>query len=286
MQTANRIIEQQRDRLSPSETRVADFILSEPNPISQMSVGELARRVGVSEPTVIRLCRRLGYKGFRDFKDALLARITPSNTVLHREISTSDSPQLAASKVLESCARSLLDVSGISQNLPFEMAAERLRSASHIVFAGLGASGLVAQDAVHKFFRLGIPCRSAVDTPTILQSASIARRGETFVFVSQTGEWPELIQALKQCRDQGASTIALTRSDSALAIAADMVFACDVDEDTHLYTPMNSRLVALAILDAIQVSLAIALGEPAETNLRASKSTLNQHIQKNASVAL
>ena len=65
-----------------------------------------------------------------------------------------------------------------------------------------------------------------------------------------------------------------------------MVFACDVDEDTHLYTPMNSRLVALAILDAIQVSLAIALGEPAETNLRASKSTLNQHIQKNASVAL
>ena len=58
--------------------------------------------------------------------------------------------------------------------------------------------------------------------------------------------------------------------DSALAVAADMVFACDVDEDTHLYTPMNSRLVALAILDAIQVSLAIALGEPAETNLRAS----------------
>ena len=104
MQTASRIIEQQRDRLSPSETRVADFILSEPNPISQMSVGELARRVGVSEPTVIRLCRRLGYKGFRDFKDALLTRITPSNTVLHREISTSDSLQLAASKVLESCA--------------------------------------------------------------------------------------------------------------------------------------------------------------------------------------
>ena len=124
-----------------------------------------------------------------------------------------------------------------------------------------------------------------MDTPTILQSASIARHGETFVFVSQTGEWPELIQALKQCGDQGASTIALTRSDSALAIAADMVFACDVDEDTYLYTPMNSRLVALAILDAIQVSLAIALGEPAEANLRASKSTLNQHIQKSAWVA-
>ena len=49
---------------------------------------------------------------------------------------------------------------------------------------------------------------------------------------------------------------------------------------------MNSRLVALAILDAIQVSLAIALGESAETNLRAPKSTLNHHIQKNASVAL
>ena len=284
MQMASLIIKQQRDRLSPSETRVADFILNEPNPISQMSVGELARRVGVSEPTVIRLCRRLGYKGFRDFKDALLTRVSPSNTVLHREISTSDSPQLAASKVLESCARSLLDVSSIGQNLPFETAAERLRSASHIVFAGLGASGLVAQDAVHKFFRLGILAAARWTRPPFFSPLRLLGAGN-FVFVSQTGEWPELIQALKQCKDQGASTIALTRSDSALADAADMVFACDVDEDTHLYTPMNSRLVALAILDAIQVSLAIALGEPAETNLRASKSTLNQHIQNNAAVA-
>jgi DNA-binding MurR/RpiR family transcriptional regulator len=52
------------------------------------------------------------------------------------------------------------------------------------------------------------------------------------------------------------------------------VFPCHTLEDTNVYTPMSSRLAQLAVLDALQVTLALAMGEPAVENLRLSKEAL------------
>ena len=271
-------IERQQKQFSDSELKVARFVLSDAQQILRMSIAELARRVLVSEPTVIRFCRRLGYSGFRAFKDELIAQSGNVDSVLHQKITEHDPVSEAAAKVLESCTRTLLDVSHLASAMPFETAAAMLIDAKQIVFAGLGASGFVAQDAQHKFFRLGIPCRTALDTPTILQSAAIAQPGEVFIFISQTGEWPELVEALVRCRQQGVGTLAFTRRSSELAARADLVFDCEVGENTHIYTPMNSRLATLALLDALQVSLAITMGQSAETNLRGTKTVLNEHL--------
>ncbi len=198
-------IQYQQEKFSSAERRVAAYVLSESQQVLRMSIAQLARQVEVSEPTVIRFCRRLGYAGFRRFKDELLARSGNLNSVLHQTITASDPVAEAVAKVLQSCTRTLLDVAHTARSMPFEAAANLLQGATQIVFVGLGASGIVAQDAEHKFFRLGIPCRSALDTPNILQSAAIAGPGMVFVFISQTGEWPELIDAIERCHRQGAA---------------------------------------------------------------------------------
>ncbi len=282
MNTFLNLIERQAAHCSKAELKVAQFVLSDARLVLRMSIAELARHVAVSEPTVIRFCRRLGYSGFRGFKDELLAQSGNIESVLHQTITENDPVSEAVAKVLESCTRTLLDMSHLAPSMPFESAAAMLTKAKQIVFAGLGASGFVAQDAQHKFFRLGIPCRTALDTPTILQSAAIAQPGEVFIFISQTGEWPELVGALDRCRAQGVSTLAFTRRGSELAARADLVFDCEVGENTHVYTPMNSRLATLALLDALQVSLAILMGQPAEANLRETKTVLNDHLKERA----
>jgi len=282
MNTFLNLIERQAAHCSKAELKVAQFVLSDARLVLRMSIAELARHVAVSEPTVIRFCRRLGYSGFRGFKDELLAQSGNIDSVLHQTITENDPVSEAVAKVLESCTRTLLDMSHLAPSMPFESAAAMLTKAKQIVFAGLGASGFVAQDAQHKFFRLGIPCRTALDTPTILQSAAIAQPGEVFIFISQTGEWPELVNALDRCRAQGVSTLAFTRRGSELAARADLVFDCEVGENTHVYTPMNSRLATLALLDALQVSLAILMGQPAEANLRETKTVLNDHLKERA----
>ena len=57
--------------LRPSEQKVASFFLAHAGELESLTIGELASAAGVSEPTVIRCVRGLGYRGYRAFKGAL-----------------------------------------------------------------------------------------------------------------------------------------------------------------------------------------------------------------------
>jgi RpiR family carbohydrate utilization transcriptional regulator len=92
--------------------------------------------------------------------------------------------------------------------------------------------------------------------------------------ISKTGKSNDLCSAAVTATNNGATVAAVTERDSGLARSAQHVFACNVSEDTSIYTPMSSRLVHLSILDALQVALALAIGETAATNLRRSKDAL------------
>ena len=60
--------------LRPSEQKVASFFLAHAGELESLTIGELASAAGVSEPTVIRCVRGLGYRGYRAFKGALRGR--------------------------------------------------------------------------------------------------------------------------------------------------------------------------------------------------------------------
>ncbi len=110
MNTFLNLIERQAAHCSKAELKVAQFVLSDARLVLRMSIAELARHVAVSEPTVIRFCRRLGYSGFRGFKDELLAQSGNIDSVLHQTITENDPVSEAVAKVLESCTRTLLDM--------------------------------------------------------------------------------------------------------------------------------------------------------------------------------
>ena len=149
-----------------------------------------------------------------------------------------------------------------------------MAAARQIAFAGLGASGHVARDACHKFFRLGVPCSSLLDTPMILQFASIAEPDDVLVLLSHTGRWPEFARAANLASSRDATVIAITNPQSDLAREATLLFPCQLIEDTSVYTPMSSRLAQLALLDAVHVALALESGEQAADRLRKSKDAL------------
>ncbi|NIP13702.1 MAG: SIS domain-containing protein [Pseudomonadales bacterium] len=262
--------------LSRSETRIAEWIRENPRETVDASIGEVAAIAGVSEPTVIRFCRRLGLSGFRDLKTRLVAALQSPENFLHRDVDDDDGPSEAAAKVLDGSIRTLVDLREQTATMPFPAAVESMTTARELVFVGLGASGHVARDASHKFFRLGIPCSTAVDAQTIVQRAAVASARDVFVVISHTGTWPEIEKAMAMAAERHARIIALTDPRSPLAAAADLVFACHPVEDTNVFTPMSSRLAQLALLDALQIALALGLGEPAKQNLRASKAALSE----------
>ena len=260
--------------LSPSEQRVGRWVLQHPKEAANATLARLATECQTSEPTVVRFCRRVGLGGFRELAIRLTEALSNPATYAHRDVSPDDSTSDAAIKVMDASIQSLIEMRSQLSSMPIDTAVTAMQAARQIAFAGLGASGHVARDARHKFFRLGIPCTSLHDTTMILQFAAIAQADDVLVLLSHTGRWQDFARAAKLARQRSATVIALTNPESTIAAEAGLLFPCPVIEDTSVYTPMSSRLAQLALLDAIHVSLALAQGESASDNLRRSKDAL------------
>ena len=267
-------IERQSGTLSRAEERVARWVLEHPQQAASATLAEVALNCGTSEPTVIRFCRRVGLSGFREFTRRLTETLSQPVSNIHRDLNADDTASDAASKVLDASIRSLIDVRGQLSAMPVDKAVAAMSTARQIAFVGLGASGHVASDACQKFFRLGLPCTALTDTPTILQHSSIAQPTDVLIFASQTGLSSELLRAAEMARNNGATVIALSDPDSELAQSADILFSLQAQPDANVFTPMSSRLAHLALLDALQVALAIALGDEAVDRLNRCKDAL------------
>lgn len=260
--------------LSRAERQVADWVLRHPRRAAESTLSEIARACKTSEPTVVRFCRRVGLDGFRALSIRLTEAMSSPMSYVHHDVAPDDTTPDAVNKVFDASINSLIEFRSKLSSLPLDAAVVELANARQIVFAGLGASGIVARDACHKFFRLGTPCSALTDTPGILQFASIAVAGDVLVVISHSGRWPEVADAANAARQNGAKVIALTDLSSTLAENASLVLNCDRIEDTNVYTPMSSRIAQLALLDALQVCVALRLGPGAAENLKKAKAVL------------
>jgi RpiR family carbohydrate utilization transcriptional regulator len=262
--------------LSRAEKRVASWVLEHPKQATSATLAHIASECGTSEPTVIRFCRRMGLGGFRELGVRLAESLSVPGSYVHRDVNPDDSISDAAIKVLDASIQSLSEMRAQLSSMPIDTAAKAMATSRQIAFAGLGASGHVARDACHKFFRLGIPCSSLLDTPMILQFAAIAEPDDVLVLLSHSGRWQEFAQAANIARERDATVIAITNPDSDLADSASILFPCRVIEDTNVFTPTSSRLGQLALLDALLVALALTLGSGATERLRLSKDALQR----------
>lgn len=270
------VIEQRIKDLSPAERRVAEWVLGHPRQAANATLATVARECGTSEPTVIRFCRHIGLGGFRELAIRLTEALSQPASYVHRDVAADDSTSDAITKVMDASIQSLIEIRSRLSAMPIERAVKSMSVARQLTFAGLGASGQVARDACQKFFRLGIPCAALTDTPMILQYAAIADPADVLIIASQSGRWPELARAAELAQHNGATVVALTDPATTLAAAADILLPFHAAEDANVYTPMSSRLALLALLDALQVALALALGDPAAKKLQSAKSALRQ----------
>ena len=143
--------------------------------------------------------------------------------------------------------------------------AEACRSGRRIEFYGVGNSGIVAQDAQHKFFRLGVTAIACSDGHVQVMSATMLKPGDCAVIISNSGRSRDLLDVAEIARRKGATVIAITASGSPLAREAQhgahhILLAADHPEDADRYSPMVSRLLHLLIIDILTTGVALRLG--------------------------
>jgi len=249
-------IRQRRESLRKSERKVADFILENTAEVMNMRIVDLASRADVSEPTVLRFCRALDFEGFQAFKLHLAQHLGASGSYTQFSVDDGDTVADLCNKVFDSTVSSLLAVRNELDPAALEKAIDAVSGARRVEFYGFGASGSVASDAQHKFFRLQMS--SAAYTDPHIQHMSALSLGEedVVVAISQSGRTRALIHSVELALDAGATVIGVAPEDTPITTLSTIPIYVNMEEDLHVFTPVSSRIAHLLVIDVLAMGVA------------------------------
>ena len=253
-------IRRSRGALSRAEARVADHVLAHPRTVLNDPIAEIARAAGVSQPTVIRFCRSLGYDGLSDFKLRLASGLTGTVPITHTQVTVEDSVLELGAKVLGNTASAILQLRDHLHRDTMDRAIDLLTAADRVEFYAVGHYGVVADDAQFKFLRFGLPSSSVTDPRRQMLTANVLRPSDVVVIISSSGRVDDLLAVADLAHARGAAVVAITASQSPLAKKADVALIVDHIEDIATHVPMVSRILHLLVIDILAVGVAMRRG--------------------------
>lgn len=264
------------DSLSKSERKVAQAVLDNPALTLSENIGALARSARVSEPTVVRFCRSLGYGGWQDFKLRLAQGLAVAPANANEPLLPDDLAADLASKICNRSINTLLDLRNDLKPESIQRALDVLGKSRRIEFYGQGTSGIVAADAQHKFFRSGIPTVAYSDPHVHSIAAALLNKGDCVIAISQRGASAALLRSVELARQAQADVIVLAPSGTPLAALATVLIPIDVGDDADPYTPISARLAHLVVLDILAVGLALRAGSELRRKMLAAQRSLQR----------
>tara|TARA_B110000879_G_C10998042_1_gene441953 strand:- start:37 stop:882 length:846 start_codon:yes stop_codon:yes gene_type:complete len=242
--------------LRKSEKIVGEFILADPKSIITMKTADASEAMGISEPTLIRFCKALGFSGYQDLKINLSQQLAADDYFVMYEINESDSIHELCEKVFDTTISEILNVrSQIDQNI-LEDAIEVLANAGRVEFYAFGGSAPVAMDGQHKFFRLKIPSSFISDPHIQFMSANSLGKDDVVVVISQSGTTSALIDSVKIVRKSGVKVIGIMPGNTPLANICDYPLVINIGDNNRISKPHTSRIAYTAVIDVLTMGVA------------------------------
>ncbi|PDH34701.1 MAG: transcriptional regulator [OM182 bacterium MED-G28] len=242
--------------LRKSEAKVATYVLAHANDVIKMRIVDLAAQSEVSEPTVIRFCRALGFDGFQSFKLQLAQQLGLGSVYTQFAVDDNDTVADLGNKVFDTTIGSLLTVRDELNPEVLEQAINTISNARRVEFYGFGASGSVAADAQHKFFRLQLSTAAYTDPHIQHMSAISLSTEDVVVAISQSGETQALLQSVTLAREAGAKVIGVAPQNTSLSHQCSIPIYVNMEEDLQSFTPVSSRIAHLVVIDVLATGVA------------------------------
>lgn len=252
------------DTLKRAERSAADLLLVAPEFVAQSAIGVVAECAGVSQPTLVRFAKRLGFSGFAGLRDELRSAAADSSSTQrtpYEHINTDSKPFDIAQSIVYASIEALNGLLKVMNPLDYERTADALLKAEKIVFLGVGDSGIVASSAYQKFIRVGAVCHTATDVDTQMALAALLCERDVCVLISHSGDTASIVQAARYAKAAGATTIAVTNFPySHLARICDIILltATFVERGGEVVT---QRVAQLAIVESLFIIYRLRGGE-------------------------
>lgn len=259
--------------LSPTQKIIADYILANSDKVILLSIGELAQLCNTSETTVIRFLRKLNYDSYQVFRVKIAQELSDESTSsIYEEVSTKDSIGDIKRKVIQLTVSSISDLNNILDEKELISFTEAILAAQKSFFIGVGASGMIAADAYHKFLRLGLNTNFTSDSHIMSIACTHAKKEDLIVAFSHSGESREVLDAIQLAKERGAKIAAVTSyPNSSLSKISDIVLLSSSRETKYRSDAMISRIIQLVIIDTLYVATVLKLGSGGIRNVNKSR---------------
>ncbi|MEH7301364.1 MurR/RpiR family transcriptional regulator [Neobacillus drentensis] len=242
--------------LTKAEQKAADFVLANADETIYSSVTLLAEKARVGETSIIRFCRKLGFKGFQDFKLSIAQDLVNPTEQVHGQIQETDSIETICKKITSHNVSALNDTTNLLSKKELMKATEALINARKIYFFGLGSSGITATDAKYRFMRLGFNADCATDAHIMAMNASLVNKEDVVVGISSSGSTKDLVESVKVAKDNGAHIIALTNhAKSPVTLLGDTVLVAASKETPFHGGAFASKIAQIHVLDLLSTTI-------------------------------
>jgi len=242
--------------LSSSEKKVADYILEHYQETIRMTLADVALASNVSDATVLRFCRSIGFKRWLEFKIDLTQTLATTPEQILDEVLEDDSPGIVAKKVFQNSIQALNDTMAVIDEDSYLQALDLISTAERILLVGVGTSGPMANEMHNRFLRLGLNCHVQTDSYIQVMESALLTSQDLIIVISQTGDSEDPLRTTAQAKSKGSKVIVITgNSGSKLTEYADVVLL-SVSHETRVET-IASRIAQYAIIHALYVGLAM-----------------------------
>lgn len=270
--------------MSETMSRIAMFLLAQPEAALELSIKELAGQTGTSPATVTRFCRLLDFTGYVPFRVSVatdLGRASAADswkTDIGRAFGPEDSSADVLSTLVNAHTRSLQETASI-MNLPLiEGISARIARSRHVDIYGVGGSANLAQEMQARLYRIGINSHHWSEVHAALTSAVLQTQDCVAIGISNTGRTEETVEMVRQAGSAGALTVAITNdAKSSLAKVADLAIVTSVYEKFLQPDDISAKHVQLLVLDLLYLLTAQQDFGRTTRNLAASATAVSTH---------
>lgn len=223
-----------------------------------MSITEFSEQAGVGDATMLRFCRKLGLKGYSEFR-FLLSQSSGE---------TSGSVENDADEALGHMVAALRSSHEMLNQGEVRKAVDMILSARQLYALGSGNSGLAAQEFCNKVLRYGLLCHCWTDAHFQTIAASLMESQDVMILFSVSGGTKDMVDIAKHAAQLGVRLVIVTNYvKSPLAKYADALL-CVAAKNAPLDSgSLISKVSQLYAIEVLTKGIRRKMGSLAESGL-------------------
>lgn len=270
--------------LTKSEQKVADVILNETEKVIYSTITDLADSCDVGDATVLRFCRKIGYKGYQSFKlDLAKETVSVNEEMLNlkdNEITNDDTIESIVRKTANSNIFAINETLSLLDIEEVERAVKLLINSRKICFFGAAVSQLTAQDAVYKFLRIGFDVSTYSDYHVQLMQASLLTESDVAVGISFSGSTKDTFDVLSTAKKAGAKIMSITHhAKSPITKISDIVLLHGSKEGPLEGGLIPSKVSQLIVIDVLYNAVYARMKETASRKKEITSKIISERLQ-------